>query len=158
MACLLVALVLGAALPSALHAENACDNTSWNGAFGLSASGTQYDSNYYTYLIGIAGRVVADGAGGLSGVETMNYDGSPYRIALGGSYTVNSDCTGSITLTMADASSGSSYGSQHFDFVMVNDGKELDITETDAGYIVTGTLKKQVTVATTTTPPSGAVQ
>ena len=159
-ACLLLALIAGVAVPVSLRANTACDNTSWSGSFGLTASGYVYtDASYYfPSYVSLTGRLSADGAGALTGAETMNFDGTPYRISLTGSYSVNSDCTGSITLNLADASSGASYGSQHFDFVIVDDGKELDVTETDGGYIVTGALKKQVTTATATTPGGGSVQ
>jgi hypothetical protein len=124
-------------LTAGLAQTGACDLTSFNGAFGYSLSGSVYDTRGYVYLIGAAGRMTSDGAGNLTGADTYSFDGNVAKRQYTGTYTVESDCTGSVTLTTPNGNS------THFDFVLVNDGKEVSLVQSDSGWIVTGSLKKQ---------------
>jgi hypothetical protein len=54
-----------------------------------------------------------------------------------GTYTVNEDCTGTVTLRLPRLGI-STNGS----FVIVNDGKETFFTGTDDGVAITGETKK----------------
>ncbi len=57
----------------------------------------------------------------------------PYRGTGTGSYTINSDCTGSLTLT----------GIAPFDTVIVGGGSEIKAFWTKSGTTLTGNSKKQ---------------
>ncbi len=131
--------LLAVAVAGLAHAQTApaCDATSFTGAFGYKWSGFVYDNQGYSYFLGAIGRMVSDGAGNLTGAHTYSFDGTIVKQQYTGTYTVNEDCTGSITLTTANA------GSSHFDFVLVNSGTELDIVQTDASFVLTGELKRQ---------------
>jgi hypothetical protein len=137
---LLILLTIGGATAASAQSSG-CNVASLNGAFGYSLKGSWYDSQYYVYLIGIAGRMVADGNGAITGADTFNFDGYPGKRQYTGSYTVNDDCTGSLVFTTSD---GSTY---NFDFVIFNDGKEASVVQTDNSYIVTGDLKRQTAPA-----------
>jgi hypothetical protein len=133
----LIAMALGGIKPI-LAQSDGCDATAFKGAFGYSLTGSVYDSRGYVYLIGAAGRMVSDGAGTLTGADTVSFDGSIAKRQYTGTYTVNSDCTGSLSFKDANGTA------TNFDFVLANDGKEVNLVQTDPSWIVTATLKKQV--------------
>jgi hypothetical protein len=132
-----------------VHAQSAgCDVTSLKDAYGYSLSGTAYDSSYYTYLFTAAGRLVSDGAGNITAADTMSMDGTTVRRAITGTYTVNADCTGSVTFANSSLN-------QHFDFVITDNLKEVDMVMTDDGFMLTGKMRQQnPAAATPTTTPA----
>ena len=95
-----------------------------------------------TYLVAGTGTIV--GVGPISAVGEITYDGQGNSVAtvtlsvngtihsgvtVTGTYTVNSDCTGSHT-----ESDGA-----HYDFVVTPDGNTASWIETDSGTVVSGT-------------------
>lgn len=146
----LAMVVLAGALAAPLtFADTVCDASSLKGAFSFRMSGSSWDSQGYLYFHGIAGRLVSDGAGALTGSSTYNYDGTVFRQTITGSYTISDDCTGTITL------SGTSSGTTHYDIVLTNNGQEADVVQTDSGLTLTGSVKmQQPPTATTTTTPT----
>jgi hypothetical protein len=58
-------------------------------------------------------------------------------VDLGATYTVNPECTGSITVDLA--------GGQtiNFNFIIVDRGKELRSIQTDSNTAITGNLRQQ---------------
>ncbi len=146
----LLAAVLAATLAApALHAQApACDASSLKGAFGYRFSGFVYDNLGYMYILNAVGRMVSDGAGNLTGSDTYSFDGNVGKRQYTGTYTINEDCTGSLTLTPG---SGSAF---HADIVIVNNGNEVEVVQSDASYIVSGTMKMQNPATQTTTPPT----
>ena len=139
------------AAPIAGAQEKTCDASALKGAFGYRLSGFAYDAQGYMYILGAAGRLVSEGDGNAKGAHTYSFDGTIVKQQYTGTYTVAKDCTGSITLT-----AGSSV--MHFDFVIVNNGLEAELVQTDPGYSMTGTLKHQspppAQPATQTTTPA----
>lgn len=142
--CLLGVLGVGPATPL-LAADPACDATTWNGAYGYTLSGFVYDSQGFMYMLGAVGRLVADGNGNVSGADSFSFDGTLVKREFTGTYTLNADCTGSLTLTNASG------GSVHADLVFVDDGKQINMIETDAGYIFSGVLRRQWSGTTAST-------
>lgn len=102
------------------------------------------------YILAAAGRMVVDGAGAITGADTISYDGSIVKRKYTGTYTVNEDCTGSLVLKADDTSITNA------DFVIVNDGKEVSMVQTDPSFVLSGDLKLQKQVVATTTPPATA--
>jgi hypothetical protein len=151
--CRLAALLIAGCLacPAAAQ-EKTCDATALKGAFGYRLSGFVYDNQGYMYILGAAGRMVSEGSGNLSGAHTYSFDGSIVKQQYTGTYTVAEDCTGSMTLSLP----GSSV--MHFDFVIVNNGLEVELVQTDPAYSLTGTMKHQsppaAQPATPTTSPA----
>lgn len=136
--CLMVIAPTGIRVSPVVRAQDkTCDATSLTGAFGYSLTGTVYDQQYYTYLLGAAGRMTADGNGNLTGADTYNFDGTIAKRQYTGSYTVNADCTGSLSFTTTNGNA------THADFAIVNNGKEVNLVQTDAGWILTGVMKLQ---------------
>lgn len=90
-----------------------------------------------TGQVAAAGRLTLNGTGSISGTETLSLDGTIHAsISVTGTYTINSNCTGSATLTAAGLSA------MHFNLVVVNGGKELMAVETDPNTIVSGTFQQ----------------
>jgi hypothetical protein len=111
-----------------------CSLRTLNGCYGFTFSGN---------IVGfgpIAGIGVEnfDGQGHVTITQTLNVNGrGGIRDTVTGTYTVNSDCTGSTVITQTDGSL------THIDFVIVDNGKEILTLPTDPGSVITGTAKKQ---------------
>ena|SRR5882724_5263069 len=135
-----VAIVIWArriAAPPKIHADDGCTNASLNGAYGYSQSGFFYSQNGLG-LFGATGRFAADGNGALTGADTLSVDGSVVRgRKYTGTYSIASDCSGSIVLQ-------TSAGTTNFDVVLNNNGQEVNLVETDANTIITGTAHQQI--------------
>ena len=124
--------------PHCLMAQNEgfCTQATLKGAYVMSATGTRY-AGTPPQPVGTGGtvaKVVYDGQGGATSTQTLSAAGTIFRqITATGSYTVNSDCTGSKTFT-------SSTGQvSHFDFVVTPNGQTITFIETDPGFVLTGT-------------------
>jgi hypothetical protein len=74
--------------------------------------------------------VISGHVGGSEGDTTLTF--APVT----GTYSVNSDCTGTATITPKGQSA------LNFSFVVVDCGKEMLAVETDADTVVSGTLVK----------------
>lgn len=138
---LLAAAFLLSNPPQEVHAQSTtpttCDATSLKGRYSIKFTGTAYDSQYYTYLLSEIGFMTFDGAGNFTGTDTYNFDGAATRRTLTGTYTINSDCTGSMTVNASDKST------MIGDIAVLLGTKEVNFTQTDAGWIFSGTLKFQ---------------
>lgn len=82
--------------------------------------------------VAFVGKITYDGEGNFVNPFTVSFNGAIVRSELTGTYTVNSDCTGSFTAT--DGSS--------FDFVVSPDGSKLDYVRTNADTIINGTAAR----------------
>ncbi len=80
-------------------------------------------------------QVILDGKGDVSGNGTFSLDGKIYTVPITGTYTENTDCTGSAQITPQG------YSTLNFNFVVVNAGKEILLVETDTGTIVSGNMQ-----------------
>jgi hypothetical protein len=102
------------------------------GTHGYSYNGTVNGSP-----IAAVGPITFDGDGNLSATYTVSLGGKKFEGAFTGTYEVNLDCTGTVTLhlpVLGVTSNGS--------FIIVNDGRETFFTGTDAGVTVTGVTKR----------------
>jgi len=120
------------------RAQNACSVTSLQGTYGLAVDGYFYDTNGFQGVYASAGVAVADGAGGITGTQTLNLDGTPARgVKFTGTYTINTDCSGTI---MLKDSTGTS---TNMDIVVTNGGKDVVLVDYDPDLILHGTAKLQ---------------
>jgi len=88
------------------------------------------------------GVVAFDGAGNVSFTVTDMSPGNPnpyiaLQLTGSGTYTVNSDCTGSISITTGDAAGDT------FNLVIIGGGAEVFGTNTAPWVIATSDFKKQ---------------
>lgn len=94
-----------------------CSSANLSGGYGYSVNGTTANAEQYS----LVGRFVADGKGGVTGVSIQSVNGAISRPTFTGTYTVNADCTGTANLTFNDG------GTAPLDFIIVDDGKSVDI-------------------------------
>lgn len=114
-------------------ARASCSQASLKGAYAVSGQGTLVAS-----LPGIpapapwAESSIAnfDGAGGFSGKGTVNIGGAILNVTFTGTYTVNSDCTGDVTI---DTNLGLTV---HHVIVVIRGGQRFIETESDPNFAV----------------------
>jgi hypothetical protein len=118
-----------------------CSKATLSGGFGYSSIGTLLDSYVpapYAGPFGEVGRQTFDGRGNTSATATTSSNGNIAPVTIEGTYTVNSDCTGSMTLNVSPFDSV-----VHVDFVIDDDGAQLRAIGTDSGLIETRVYTKQ---------------
>lgn len=122
----LVGLLLTVVGPQ-LQAKAQCSNTTLRGTYVMSASGTLGSAQ-----VAVVAKVVYDGQGNASALETVSVGGSIYKdVSATGAFTVNSDCNGSKTFS-------SPLGVSNYAFVITPDGSRITWIETDAGTTLDG--------------------
>jgi len=130
----------GGTLPK-VHAQEdalqACSAATLNGRYGLTFSGFSTTGAVpapITAFIPVAGEglVTFDGNGNLAASETVSLGGLILPVNLPGTYTVNSDCTGSLTTANA-----------HLNLVIVCNGREILAVNTDQGHVVVDNFIKE---------------
>jgi hypothetical protein len=126
------ALVLTGFLTTPAAQAN-CSQASLKGAYAVAGQGTLVAS-----LPGIpapapwaeSSLATFDGAGGFSGKGTVNIGGVILNITFTGTYTVNSDCTGDVTIA-------TNLGiTVHHAIVVIGNGKRFIETESDPNFAV----------------------
>jgi hypothetical protein len=122
-----------ASLPA--YGQDACANL--QGSYGFSRNGTAGSGTISAAAVGV---IVFDGVGNVSGHDTTSVNGNIIRRTFSGTYVVNPDCTGSITVTFITGTPGRVSPS---DFVIVDDGKGLLLINTNAGEVILGSARKQ---------------
>jgi hypothetical protein len=78
------------------------------------------------------GKLVADGQGNVTGQSEASVNGTLGAYSLSGTYTVQANCTGSMTLTV------NSSGTALFDFEVVSGGEGILVTFSGPGGVVVG--------------------
>jgi hypothetical protein len=118
-----------------VQAQVSCTNASFQGAFGYTFTGL---TGVNALPFAAVGRLVADGQGSVSGVETDSSNGEIFQRTYTGTYKVNPDCTGSEV-------TNDNFGTTvKCDFVIVAGGKEIQVIETDTNTVVVGCLRNQL--------------
>ncbi len=110
-----------------------CTLASLRGCYGYSYTGTVDGFG----SIAAVGPINFDGAGNASATYSVNLGGRNFQGSFTGTYSVNADCTGSITLNLP-VLGVSSNGR----FVIVDNGKEAPFMGTDPGVTVVGVAKR----------------
>jgi hypothetical protein len=117
-----------------------CSNATLQGSFGYTSTGTLLPSFVpppYAGPFAEIGRQTFDGKGNTEATGTLSANGNIFsKVTFEGTYAVNPDCTGSMTLS-------SSLGVSHADFVIDHDGTELRLIFTDSGVVESRVYGKQ---------------
>ena len=117
-----------------------CSNATLRGSFGYTSTGTLLPSFVPPPLagpFGEVGRQTFDGRGNTEATGTLSANGNVLsNVTFEGTYAVNPDCTGSMTIS-------SSLGVSHADLVIDDDGAELRLIFTDSGVVETRVYRKQ---------------
>lgn len=121
-----------------------CNENTLGGSYGTNISGTFLlppapgSTNPPTAIpIASVGRLVFDGVGNVWGKDTNSFGGDVTRYPVSGTYTVDRDCTGTLTLNLSNGFVINN------DLVIVDGGKEVFMIETNPGTVVTGVMKRQ---------------
>ena len=88
--------------------------------------------------IAASGPIHFDGRGNLSASYSTNVNGIQFRGTFVGTYTVEADGSGSVTLQLPRLGIQS-----HGDFVLVDDGRGTFFSCTDTGFSITGETRRQ---------------
>ena len=113
------------------------------GICGLSGKVATYAKSVSGHNVGsvkepvaIVGRLILDGKGNASATDTFSENGVVATRKLKGTYTANSDCTGTAQIK----ANGTTY---NFAALAVSAGKKLLLLETDANTVISGKATKQ---------------
>jgi len=87
-------------------------------------------------LTDTVGQVTLDGRGNISGTETFTLNGVVSKNTVTGTYTENSNCTGTWQVSPKGGSA------TNFDMVVVNSGKELLLIQIDSGTVTAGNAQE----------------
>jgi hypothetical protein len=125
--------------PAPAISGGTCSTQTLSGSYTYSVSGYYFDQQSNEYGFAAAGLIVLDGNGGFTGTDTVS-DGAVITRGrqLSGVYTVNANCTGSLTLV---APNGNTLG--HLDLVITNNARNVNFIQADNGTAITGTAQQQ---------------
>jgi hypothetical protein len=118
-----------------------CSNASLQGSFGFTATGTLLAlPPPFAGPFGEIGRQVFDGRGNTEATATLSANGHIVKgVTAEGTYVVNPDCTGSMTIFILPFA-----GTAELDFVIDDDGEEVRAISTGEGLIETRVYRKQL--------------
>jgi hypothetical protein len=118
-----------------------CSDASLQGSFGFSSTGTLNALPPPSAgPFGEIGRQTFDGQGNTDGAATLSANGNVHRVTWQGTYVVNPDCTGSMTLFISPLGS-----TVNLDFVIDDDETEVrGILTGPTGMGVTGNVEARV--------------
>jgi hypothetical protein len=118
-----------------------CSNATLQGSFGYTGTGTlllSYVPAPYAGPFAEVGRQTFDGNGNTAATATTSSNGNIAPVTINGTYVVNKDCTGSMTVYVVQFAA-----TVHADLVIDEDGAEIRTIGTDSGVIETRVYKKQ---------------
>lgn len=107
------------------------------GGYGFNGTGLFFVAPTVSVPNAAVGRLVFDGAGNVTGNITNSFNGEIFRLPSNGTYTVNADCTGTLNITLLNGFVITN------DIVIVDEGKEVDVIQTNPGTAFTAVLKRQ---------------
>ena len=139
----LVAIGSGNASPLPDEGKQVCTNATIHGTYQWSVAGFIQTTNQNGGNIGDfapiaeASFAVFDGDGTITKlVSTDNFSsGGSFTVTGTGTYSVNPDCSGSLTFNTTVGTIN-----RHLEIL---DGETVDFVHTDTGLIITGTMKKR---------------
>ncbi len=135
MIALAVTLASGSTQRGAAATEG-CTNHSLRGAYGFASDGQAFGaSGTEVAELAVAGRIVFDGRGNLSGQETESLNGVITMPTLSGTYSVLPDCTGTATIHNSQIA--------HLRFALIEGGQEANVIDTDPGVVAAGQISRQ---------------
>jgi len=132
--------VLGVVPRAQADEHRECSNASLRGSFGFTATGTLLAlPPPFAGPFAEIGRQTFDGHGNVDGTATLSANGNIVKgVTVQGTYAVNPDCTGSMTIFILPFGNTADR-----DFVLDDDGAELRAISTGQGSVETLVYKKQ---------------
>jgi hypothetical protein len=120
---------------------NVCSNASLLGSFGYTSIGTLLPANAPPPFAGPyaeVGRQTFDGKGNTDATGSLSANGNIVKVTIQGTYTVNPDCTGSMTLAVSPLGA-----TAHYDLVIDNNGEGFRAICIDSGAVVSRVNNRQ---------------
>lgn len=136
-----IVLVLGIAHKARAGEDEACSTATLHGSFGYTSTGILLPSFVpapYAGPFAEVGRQTFDGRGNTDATAFTSSNGNPQAVTITGTYTVNPDCTGTMTLYVLPFMS-----TVQADFVIDNEGAEIRYIDTDSGVVESRVYHKQ---------------
>ena len=131
------ALALGIA-PAAKADDKGCTNATLRGTFAYTMTGFIMAPPAFAGPFAEVGTQTFDGKGATTAAATLSQNGNIIPITITGTYKVNPDCTGTLTLLVAP------FGvTVHNFFVIDGSGTELQAIETEPGVVITKIYRRQ---------------
>ncbi len=130
------ALALGLS-PAAKAQDRGCSNATMHGTFAYTSTGAIATPPEIAGPFAETGTQTFDGAGGTTAAVTLSQNGNIVPVTVTGTYTVNSDCTGTMTLQVSPIAV-----TVHVLFVIQDGGDGFQAIETDAGLVITRVGRK----------------
>ncbi len=134
----IAALALGTA--PAANAQLSCSDATLKGTFAYTSTGFITAPPSLAGPVAEMGTQTFDAAGNTTATATLSQNGNVGPVSITGTYTVNADCTGTMTLQVSIP--GIPAFPLHVSFVMDDNGKEFQAMETDAGFVITRIARK----------------
>ena len=139
IAAFVTTFVLGIVPTAQADEHKECSSGSLKGSFGFTSTGTLLAlPPPLAGPFGEIGRQTFDGQGNTEATATLSANGNINRVTIQGTYVVNQDCTGSMTLFISPLGV-----TAHLDFVIDDDGAEVRAIATGPGTIETRVYHKQ---------------
>jgi hypothetical protein len=138
----IAALGIGLA-PTAKAADKGCSTVTLRGTFSRHDTGTVLAPPAAAGPFALVGTFTFDGNGNVTGAATSSQNGNIGQGTQTGTYTVNSDCTGTIIVQ------GSGGHSSHYSFVIDDNGNGFQYICTDSNpisIVYTGVARRQFPV------------
>ena len=136
---ILFSALVALAIPLPVHAQPSCSNATLNGSFGYTNTGTILAGPGAGPFGGV-GRQTFDGKGNTEATATVSVNGNISHATIKGTYVMNSNCTGTMTLLVT---TGTETFTNHVDLVIVHGGAEFRAINTDPGIVLTTFGSKQ---------------
>jgi len=138
-----VSLLASVAMPIRLAAQEQSGKVKEcsNATLGYTSTGTLLDSYVPPPLAGPfaeVGRQTFDGKGNTDATAALSANGNIVKVTIEGTYTVNPDCTGTLTLNVSPLGA-----TVHADVVIGDDGAELRAIVSDSGVVESRVYSKQ---------------
>jgi hypothetical protein len=134
--------ILGIVPQARAGEDEECSNATLKGTFGYTSTGALLPAYAGPALAGPfaeVGRQTFDGKGNTDATATLSANGNPVQqVIIQGTYKVNADCTGSMTLFVVTFQS-----TVHADFVIDQDATEIRAIVTDANLVESRVYRKQ---------------
>lgn len=126
----LLALGIG---PTARAADKGCSIATLQGTYAYTSTGSIIAPPELAGPLAEVGTQTFDGNGGTTATATLSSNGTILALTITGTYTVNSDCTGTATLQVVSPFNAT----VHVYFVVRDSGNEFQAIETESGFVIT---------------------
>jgi hypothetical protein len=130
--------------PVSANAASSCSNKSLSGSFGYTFTGQTVSGNNPGPHAAV-GVLTANGQGGLTGFETKSIVGTISNVTFAGSYSIQSNCTGTAAITESDGEVRNfNLALLHSDWIAIQTDSGQDATATGSPILGSSCTNKSI--------------